>query len=104
IDNIKFKGFKGTTKEGFDIDKLELQSLNLISNDGIGKIIDDIIRVDTTSSPLPRLFSDDSGTIANKVKFCEICKVLMTYENWQLTEQAKDLCQKIFSHIEQCNS
>ncbi|MGA6311288.1 ATP-dependent nuclease, partial [Acinetobacter baumannii] len=104
INNIKFKGFQGTTKEGFDIDKLELQSLNLISNDGIGKIIDDIIRVDTTSSPLPRLFSDDSGTIANKVKFCEICKVLMTYENWQLTEQAKDLCQKIFSHIEQCNS
>jgi hypothetical protein len=104
INNIKFKGFQGATKDGFDIDKLELQSLNLISNDGIGKIIDDIIRVDMTSSPLPRLFSDDSGTIANKVKFCEICKVLMTYENWQLTEQAKDLCQKIFSHIEQCNS
>ncbi len=81
-----------------------MQDLNLISDDGIGKIIDDIIRIDPTLSPAPRLFSDVSGTIANKVKFCEICKVLMTYEDWQLTDQAKDLCQKIFTHIEQCNS
>lgn len=104
IDNIKFRGFNTQTKEGFDISKLELQDLNLISDDGIGKIIDDIIRIDPTLSPAPRLFSDVSGTIANKVKFCEICKVLMTYEDWQLTDQAKDLCQKIFTHIEQCNS
>ncbi|WP_335955007.1 AAA family ATPase [Acinetobacter guillouiae] len=103
IDNIKYNGFQVDTKIGFDIDKLKMQNLNLISNNGIGKIIDDSIRIDNTSSPVKRLFSDTSGTIANKVKFCEICKVLMTYEEWELTEQAKELCQKIFTHIEKCN-
>lgn len=104
IKNIKYRGFNNATKSGFDIDKLQLDSLNLISDDGIGKIIDNLIRVDHSQSPLPRLFSDESGTIANKVKFCEICKVLMTYEDWQLTEEAKELCEKIFTHIERCNS
>ncbi|MGY0205180.1 AAA family ATPase [Acinetobacter soli] len=103
IGNIKFNGFNSKTKKGFDIGKLEVKNLNLISHKGIGEIIDDIIRSDSTLKSDLRLFSDNSGTISNKVKFCEICKILMSYEHWQLTEQAKDLCQKIFSHIEKCN-
>jgi hypothetical protein len=106
INNIKYGPFQTNTKSGFDIDKLELASLNLNSNDGIGKIIDDIIRENGPTSSLHRLFSAESGTISNayKVKFCEICKVLMTYEEWQLTDIAKKLCENIFRHIEKCNS
>lgn len=99
---------RDTTK--FDISRINSLT-SFISDDGIGKIIDDCIRLtnipeqdsDGKDKPLPRLFSDKSGTIDDKVGFCEICKVLMTYEDWQLTEQAKELCSKIFTHIERCN-
>ncbi|MDC4613553.1 ATP-binding protein, partial [Acinetobacter baumannii] len=78
-----------------------------ISSEGIGKIIDEIIIKDKNlllQSKPPRLFSDTSGTIDDKVSFCEICKILMTYEEWGLTEPAKELCKKIFQHIKDCNT
>ncbi|MBJ8443863.1 AAA family ATPase [Acinetobacter bereziniae] len=101
IQNLKSRGFDNTKKTGFDINNLTLENLHLNSNEGIGKIIDDIIRIDAGET---RLFSEMSGTIANKVKFCDICKVLMTYEDWKMSDQAKDLCQKVFNHIQKCNS
>ncbi|MHA3049975.1 AAA family ATPase [Acinetobacter sp. ANC 4639] len=102
INNLKQKGFNKDTSE-FNISNLS-DSFNFISNDGIGKIIDDMIRIDQAPNDTPpRLFSEASGTIADKVGFCEICKVLMTYEDWQLTQEAKDLCKKIFEHIKECN-
>ena len=109
INRFTQNGFtRDTTK--FDISRINSLT-SFISADGIGKIIDDCIRLtdvpekdsDGKDKPLPRLFSDKSGTIDDKVGFCEICKVLMTYEDWQLTEQAKELCEKIFNHIEKCN-
>ncbi|WP_445405023.1 AAA family ATPase [Acinetobacter vivianii] len=95
------KGF-ARDKDKFDIEKLNA-SINFISAEGIGKIIDDTIRIDNTDNTL-RLFSDASGTIDDKVSFCEICKVLMTYEDWDLTEPAKSVCEKIFNHIATCNN
>ncbi|NNP75579.1 AAA family ATPase [Acinetobacter sp. Ac_3412] len=95
------KGFTRDTGK-FDIEKLS-SSINFISDEGIGKIIDDTIRIDNTDNTL-RLFSDASGTIDDKVSFCEICKVLMTYEDWELTEPAKSLCEKIFNHIATSNN
>lgn len=101
-NKLNQKGFKKNTDK-FDIEKLNT-SINLISKVGIGKIIDDTIRIDNSVTPLPRLFSDASGTIDDKVSFCEICKVLMTYEDWELTEPAKSVCEKIFNHIATCNN
>ncbi|MDI3454188.1 ATP-binding protein [Acinetobacter sp. V89_4] len=105
IINLNHRGFTKDTSN-FDIDQLN-SSTNFISNEGIGKIIDEIIIKDKNlllqSNP-PRLFSDASGTIDDKVGFCEICKILMTYEDWVLTEPAKELCEKIFEHIEDCNT
>lgn len=105
IINLNHRGFTKDTSN-FDIDQLN-SSTNFISSEGIGKIIDEIIIKDKNlllqSNP-PRLFSDASGTIDDKVGFCEICKILMTYENWVLTEPAKELCEKIFKHIEDCNT
>ncbi|USA54561.1 AAA family ATPase [Acinetobacter sp. C32I] len=96
------KGF-ARDKDKFDIEKLNA-SINFISAEGIGKIIDDTIRIDNSVTSPPRLFSDASGTIDDKVSFCEICKVLMTYEDWDLTEPAKSVCEKIFNHITTCNT
>lgn len=103
IDNLNQKGFNKNTSD-FDISNLQ-DSMSFISKEGIGKIIDDAIRRanQTQTDSSLRLFSDASGTIADKVGFCEICKVLMTYEDWELTEEAKNLCKKIFEHIEKCN-
>lgn len=112
IVSINKKGFNSKTDlKPFNISRLS-DTINFVSKKGIGEIIDNIIRLDNTVKldkqnkpiPLPRLFSDASGTIADKVSFCEICKTLMSYENWQLTQQAKELCEKIFTHIEKCNS
>ncbi|QNX07573.1 ATP-binding protein [Acinetobacter seifertii] len=104
ISKLTHRGFARDTSN-FDISQLN-PSINFISNKGIGKIIDEIIIKDKDlllqSNP-PRLFSDASGTIDDKVGFCEICKILMTYEDWVLTEPAKELCKKIFKHIEICN-
>lgn len=105
INKLNHKGFTKNTSN-FDINQLT-SSINFISNEGIGKIIDETIIRDKSllnqENP-PRLFSDKSGTIDDKVGFCEICKTLMTYEDWVLTEPAKELCKKIFKHIEICNS
>ncbi|MBP1493611.1 ATP-binding protein [Acinetobacter nosocomialis] len=105
ISKLTHRGFARDTSN-FDISQLN-PSINFISNKGIGKIIDEIIIKDKDlllqSNP-PRLFSDASGTIDDKVGFCEICKILMTYEDWVLTEPAKELCEKIFKHIEDCNT
>lgn len=105
IINLNHRGFTKDTSN-FDIDQLN-SSTNFTSSEGIGKIIDEIIIKDKNlllqSNP-PRLFSDASGTIDDKVSFCEICKILMTYEDWVLTEPAKELCEKIFKHIEACNT
>ncbi len=88
--NLNHKGFARDTSY-FDINQLN-PSINFISSEGIGKIIDEIIIKDKNlllqSNP-PRLFSDASGTIDDKVSFCEICKILMTYEDWMLTKPAK---------------
>ncbi|WP_089605769.1 AAA family ATPase [Acinetobacter piscicola] len=109
--NLSTKGFNARTDTSeFDINQLT-DSINYISDFGIGKIIDDVIRIDNTPKlnaqneqiALPRLLSDKSGTIDDKVSFCEISKVLMRYENWQLTPTAKELCERIFQHIEKCN-
>lgn len=105
ISKLTHRGFARDTSN-FDISQLN-PSINFISNKGIGKIIDEIIIKDRNlllqSNP-PRLFSDASGTIDDKVIFCEICKILMTYEDWVLNEPAKELCEKIFKHIETCNT
>lgn len=104
ISNLTHRGFARDTSN-FDINQLN-SSINFISSKGIGKIIDETIILDKSllsqENP-PRLFSDASGTIDDKVSFCEICKTLMTYEDWVLTEPAKELCRKIFKHIEICN-
>lgn len=51
-----------------------------------------------------RFFEDTSGTIIEKVRFCEIaCDFMKSNTEWQLTPQLTELCEKIFKHIKANN-
>lgn len=71
-------------------------------NEGIGKILEYYVN---KSAGLERKFySDQSGTIKDKVKFCHTAIKIMSEKHWKLTPQLKELCEKIWGHIEKYNS
>lgn len=73
---------------------------------GIGKLLDDQI-IKSGSQTTKTAFSDGTGvgTIKDKLKFCrEIINDFDENPDWQLTPKAKELCERIFKHIERCNS
>ena len=75
-------------------------------SNGIGKIIDTKIKVGdprTADDKPKKCFSDASGTIKEKLKFCRLVLILMDHIEWELTESARDLCERIFNHIESSN-
>ncbi|WP_180064201.1 AAA family ATPase [Acinetobacter sp. YH16042] len=105
----KFSKMKSKTKQGFNIEKLkEISSLDYFDHKdyGIGKLLDDQIRNPRTSAE-KTAFADGTGvgTIKYKLDFCrEIIKYFDENPDWEMTPKAKDLCIRIFKHIEQCNS
>ena len=73
---------------------------------GIGRLNDEKIKK-PTSTTTKTAFADGTGvgTIKDKLKFCrEIIKDFDEYSDWKLTPKAKQLCERIFNHIEKCNS
>ncbi len=105
----KFSNMKRKTSQGFNIEKLEgINSLDYFDHKdyGIGKLLDDQIRNPRTSAE-KTAFADGTGvgTIKYKLDFCrEIIKYFDENPDWELTPKAKDLCIRIFKHIEKCNS
>ncbi len=104
----KFSKMKSKTKQGFNIEKLEeISSLDYFDHKdyGIGKLLDDQIR-NTRTSTDKTAFADGTGvgTIKYKLDFCrEIIKDFDENADWKLTPKAKELCERIFKHIERCN-
>ncbi|WP_304334959.1 ATP-binding protein [Conchiformibius steedae] len=98
------------TQQGFDIEKLDNIDCddrdNFFFNQekGIGGILDDVIRKDNTDAK-KSLFSDSGvGTIADKLNFCHaVLNEMDNHQDWQLTPSARDLCERIFQHIEKNN-
>ncbi len=106
-DYLSIDGMLASTKEGFDINYLNEDVNFFHAKDGIGKIIDTKIKVGnprTTDNKQKKCFSDSSGTIKEKLKFCRLILTLMEHLDWELTDSAKDICEKVFAHIEKCNS
>ncbi|MBE1275641.1 AAA family ATPase [Enterovibrio baiacu] len=71
---------------------------------GIGRILERY--VDKKPTSLERKFySDDSGTIKDKVKFCRTAVEIMNdpETQWELTPQLSSLCEKIWDFIEKHN-
>ncbi|WP_168377513.1 AAA family ATPase [Acinetobacter cumulans] len=105
----KFSNMKRKTSQGFNIEKLEgINSLDYFDHKdyGIGKLLDDQIRNPRTSAE-KTAFADGTGvgTIKYKLDFCrEIIKYFDENPDWEMTPKAKDLCIRIFKHIEKCNS
>ena len=103
-----FNRKRQATQQGFDIEKLDNIDCddrdNFFFNQkkGIGGILDDAIREEGTDKSL---FSDSGvGTIADKLNFCHaVLNEMDNHQDWQLTPSARDLCEKIFEHIERNN-
>ncbi|MCJ8270963.1 MAG: hypothetical protein MJK04_16365, partial [Psychrosphaera sp.] len=93
---------KVKSKDGVDISKIDSDVTTEFKDaeSGIGRIIDKILDVNE-SAPL---FSDKSGTIKNKVDFCQIAVKQMNSTQWEMPQHITDLCDKIFSHIDEMNN
>lgn len=101
-NHLSMDGMRVETKEGFDIDTLVEEQDYFHEKNGIGKIIDDQIKVGnprTTEDKPKKCFSDQSGTIKEKLKFCRLVLTVMDHIEWELTDSAKELCEEIFKHI-----
>jgi len=106
-DYLSIDGMQDSSKEGFDISRLSKDVSYFHQEHGIGQIIDNNIKVNEiqTSDDKPkRCFADKSGTIKEKLKFCRLILTLMDHVDWELTQSARELCEKIFIHISTSNT
>lgn len=103
---LSIDGMQSDTKNGFDITQLLNDQNYFHAKDGIGKIIDSKIKVGNTrtSDDKPKkCFADASGTIKDKLKFSRLILTLMDHIEWELTDSARNICEKIFKHINDSN-
>lgn len=95
----RWKTFKGKSDCDFD-DVNILTKANLFKNPktGVGSILEKFV---TKPAGVERsFFKDKSGTIKDKVQFCQTAVSIMENDpNWTLTVELKDLCEKIWDHI-----
>lgn len=105
----RFKRMKSKTKDSYDISLINnITDENYFAHKevGIGKLLD--IKLKKPSSKTKQtLFADGTGvgTIKYKLDFCrEIIKDFDEHTDWKLTPKAKQLCERIYKHIEKCNS
>jgi len=106
MNYLSIEGMQSNTREGFDINLLQREQNYFHAKDGIGKIIDSKIKVGNprTSDDKPKkCFADNSGTIKDKLKFCRLILTLMDNTEWELTDSARNICEKIFQHIDNSN-
>lgn len=77
-----------------DIDSIKFLEYCVMKK-GLGKYLDS--KKDKDSS---KIFSTKSGTIKNKIKFCnDIISIMEEDNSWSLPEEVKEVCKKIFDHI-----
>ncbi|MCJ8160310.1 AAA family ATPase [Acinetobacter zhairhuonensis] len=103
---LSIEGMQTVTKDGFNINLLLEDTNYFHKSNGIGKTIDTKIKVGdprTADDKPKKCFSDASGTIKEKLKFCRLVLTLMDHVEWELTDSARDLCERIFTHIESSN-
>lgn len=105
----RFNRMKTKTKDSYDISLIHnITQENYFDHHeyGIGKLLDITLKKPSSKSQ-KTLFADGEGvgTIKYKLDFCrEIIKDFEENPDWKLTPKAKELCEKIFKHIEKCNS
>ena len=102
IFDKKIKGKESLNKNS--IENLDFEDYST-SDDGIGFYLDKCLGLQGKGTKCTRFFAEKSGTIKNKVDFCNLAiKYMISNEiEWDLTDDLRDLCKKIFDHIESCN-
>jgi len=109
VAKSKFSRLKAETAKSYDISLIDhITDNSYFDHDefGIGKLLDQAIKK-PASKTTKTAFADGQGvgTIKYKLDFCrEIIKDFDESLNWQLTPKALELCERIFQHIEKCNS
>ncbi|MCD5973137.1 AAA family ATPase [Pseudomonas quasicaspiana] len=96
-----FKRKKSKTIAGLDssnIKKILNQNIEK-SEYGIGHHLDTCLGLEGKGKENRRIFSDESGTINEKVKFCREAIRVMETEEWELPTALEELCTKIYDHI-----
>ena len=82
------------------------------SNLGIGEYLDNILEAMRSDGIVPVVAEEETSftfseggqkTIKNKSNFCRDVITLMENEDWNLTDSAKQICEKIFEHIKRNN-
>ncbi|WP_087548143.1 AAA family ATPase [Acinetobacter sp. WCHA39] len=109
VAKSRFSRMNNKTKVSYDISLINnIKDENYFDHpdNGIGKLIDIQIKKASSKTTKPA-FADGTGvgTIKSKLEFCrEIIKDFDENPNWQLTPKAIELCERVFQHIERCNS
>ena len=89
---------KKSAKININIDQTAYFNKNI----AIGQYLETFI---TDHPDSRKFFEDTSGTIIEKVRFCEIaCGFMKSNTEWQLTPQLTELCEKIFRHVDVNNN
>lgn len=109
VAQTRFSRMKSSTTKSYDISLInDICSESYFDHDeyGIGKLLDQQIKKPKSTATSTTAFADGQGvgTIKSKLEFCrEIIKDFDDNPSWKLTEKAKEICERIFKHIEKCN-
>lgn len=95
-----FKRKRASTIEDLDIGKLDsFMSKNIEESKwGIGYHLDKCLGLEGKGKTR-KVFAEESGTIADKVKFCREACAVMENDDWELPTHLKALCARIYLHI-----
>lgn len=89
------------TKGDLNAGKLEnILNIDLASSSqGIGYHLDRALGLKGKGKER-KIFADESGTITDKVKFCQQAVKVMNETEWDLSKDLIELCDKIYAHID----
>lgn len=106
----RWKSFNETAGLTFNSENLKAKPQNFfdVEDSGIGIMLERYIHVENSSSKTGKakdFFKAKSGTIKDKVKFCHAAVEIMQDKKfeWELTPKLNDLCEAIWTHIEESN-
>ncbi|WP_462163614.1 ATP-dependent nuclease [Pseudoalteromonas xiamenensis] len=98
----RWETFRG--RDGCHIDNFKNLTEDKLKSEtrGVGAILEPYVT--NNSGTKRKFYKDDSGTIKDKVKFCYAAiEVMNESDDWQLTPELRDLCDKIWVFIEAHN-
>lgn len=106
----RWKTFNGRSGLVFNVQNIKANENDFfqVSDKGIGAMLELYVRnqIDGSRKGIEKnFFRTDSGTIKDKVKFCHAAVSIMEDEEftWELTPDLNDLCEAIWTHIEESN-